>query len=30
MKGLALLLASNACSYMCGELIAVDGGYLAR
>ncbi len=30
LKGLALLLASEACSYMCGELIAVDGGYLAR
>ncbi len=30
LKGLALLLASEASSYMCGELIVVDGGYLAR
>jgi NAD(P)-dependent dehydrogenase (short-subunit alcohol dehydrogenase family) len=30
LRGVALLLASDASSYMCGELIAVDGGYLAR
>jgi len=30
IKGVALLLASGASSYMCGELIAVDGGVLAR
>ena len=30
LKGVALLLASDASSYMSGELIAIDGGYLAR
>lgn len=30
LRGVALLLASDASSYMCGELIAIDGGYLAR
>lgn len=29
LKGLALLLASNASSYITGDCIAVDGGYLA-
>ncbi len=29
LKGLALLLASDASSYICGDCIAVDGGYLA-
>ena len=29
LKGLALLLASDASSYMCGDCIAIDGGYLA-
>lgn len=30
LKGLALLLASDACSYINGVLIPIDGGYLAR
>ena len=29
LKGLALLLASDAGSYICGDCIPVDGGYLA-
>ena len=29
LKGLALLLASDASSYMCGDCIVIDGGYLA-
>ncbi|MBN1460113.1 MAG: SDR family oxidoreductase [Armatimonadetes bacterium] len=30
LKGLAILLASDASSYMCGDLIMVDGAIVAK
>jgi 2-deoxy-D-gluconate 3-dehydrogenase len=30
LAGLAVFLASDACQYMTGSVVAIDGGWLAR